>query len=85
MRFHSEPMRSSPPPPPPPPPPPAPAIVPPTRNGSPASVPTSTPQNGVVPQMVLTSGQVAEGVQGAQLLIPTSQGKILKFLRYLKE
>lgn len=27
-----------------------------------------------VPQMVLTSGQVTQGVQGAQLLVPTSQG-----------
>ena len=32
--------------------------------------------NSAMPQMVLTSGQVAQGVQGAQLLIPTSQGKV---------
>ena len=30
---------------------------------------------GAMPQMVLTSGQVVQGVQGAQLLIPTSQGE----------
>ena len=30
---------------------------------------------GNIPQMVVTSGQVSEGVQGAQLLIPTSQGE----------
>ena len=28
-----------------------------------------------VPQMVLTAGQVGDKVQGAQLLIPTSQGR----------
>lgn len=29
-----------------------------------------------MPQLILASGQLMQGVQGAQLLIPTSQGKI---------
>lgn len=46
---------------------------------SPAGIsPAPPPANGnnasAVPQMVLTSGHVTQGVQGAQLLIPTSQG-----------
>ncbi|KAL7631903.1 UNVERIFIED_CONTAM: hypothetical protein RMT77_017782 [Armadillidium vulgare] len=47
----------------------------------PSNVNSGSPSNnqnggnqGSVPQMVLTAGQVAQGVQGAQLLIPTSQG-----------
>lgn len=28
-----------------------------------------------MPQLILASGQLVQGVQGAQLLIPTSQGK----------
>lgn len=28
-----------------------------------------------LPQLILASGQLIQGVQGAQLLIPTSQGK----------
>lgn len=47
---------------------------------SPAGIsPAPPPANGnnasAVPQMVLTSGHVTQGVQGAQLLIPTSQGQ----------
>lgn len=35
------------------------------------------PTNGAsqMPQLILASGQLVQGVQGAQLLIPTSQGK----------
>lgn len=29
-----------------------------------------------MPQLILASGQLVQGIQGAQLLIPTSQGKI---------
>lgn len=29
---------------------------------------------GSLPQLVLASGQIMQGIQGAQLLIPTSQG-----------
>ena len=29
-----------------------------------------------MPQLILASGQLVQGVQGAQLLIPTSQGKL---------
>jgi len=28
-----------------------------------------------IPQLILASGQISQGIQGAQLLIPTSQGK----------
>lgn len=28
-----------------------------------------------MPQLILASGQLVQGIQGAQLLIPTSQGK----------
>ncbi len=31
--------------------------------------------NSQLPQLILASGQLIQGVQGAQLLIPTSQGK----------
>lgn len=37
--------------------------------------------NTQMPQLILASGQLVQGVQGAQLLIPTSQGKYLKFCR----
>lgn len=30
----------------------------------------------LMPQMILASGQLVPGIQGAQLLIPTSQGEI---------
>lgn len=29
-----------------------------------------------MPQLILASGQMVQGIQGAQLLIPTSQGKL---------
>ena len=35
----------------------------------------SQPQPVAMPQFILTSGQLVQGIQGAQLLIPTSQGK----------
>ncbi|XP_047470002.1 POU domain, class 6, transcription factor 2-like isoform X2 [Penaeus chinensis] len=41
---------------------------------SPAPPPANGNNASAVPQMVLTSGHVTQGVQGAQLLIPTSQG-----------
>ncbi|XP_021956442.1 POU domain, class 6, transcription factor 2 isoform X2 [Folsomia candida] len=31
-------------------------------------------QQGSIPQLILASGQISQGIQGAQLLIPTSQG-----------
>ncbi|XP_029035721.1 POU-domain protein pdm3 isoform X3 [Osmia lignaria lignaria] len=34
----------------------------------------SQPQSVAMPQFILTSGQLVQGIQGAQLLIPTSQG-----------
>ncbi|XP_012140451.1 POU-domain protein pdm3 isoform X4 [Megachile rotundata] len=34
----------------------------------------SQPQSAAMPQFILTSGQLVQGIQGAQLLIPTSQG-----------
>lgn len=36
------------------------------------------PQPTAMPQLILASGQIIQGIQGAQLLIPTSQG----FYRY---
>lgn len=30
-----------------------------------------------LPQLILASGQLIQGIQGAQLLIPTSQGRFL--------
>lgn len=35
----------------------------------------SQPQPVAMPQFILTSGQLVQGIQGAQLLIPTSQGE----------
>ena len=32
-------------------------------------------QPPAMPQLILASGQLVQGIQGAQLLIPTSQGK----------
>lgn len=32
------------------------------------------PQSPQMPQLVLASGQLGQGIQGAQVLIPTSQG-----------
>lgn len=43
---------------------------------------TNNAGNGVgtqMPQLILASGQLIQGVQGAQLLIPTSQGKTEKY------
>lgn len=37
----------------------------------------SQPQPVAMPQFILTSGQLVQGIQGAQLLIPTSQGRLL--------
>ncbi|XP_014254678.1 POU domain, class 6, transcription factor 2-like isoform X2 [Cimex lectularius] len=34
----------------------------------------SPPQPSAMPQLILASGQIIQGIQGAQLLIPTSQG-----------
>lgn len=33
------------------------------------------PQSPQMPQLVLASGQLGQGIQGAQVLIPTPQGK----------
>lgn len=33
------------------------------------------PQSPQLPQLILTSGQLVQGIQGAQVLIPTPQGK----------
>lgn len=33
-----------------------------------------------LPQLILASGQLIQGIQGAQLLIPTSQGRCLNFM-----
>lgn len=35
----------------------------------------SQTQPVAMPQFILTSGQLVQGIQGAQLLIPTSQGR----------
>lgn len=35
----------------------------------------ATQQPAPMPQLILASGQLVQGIQGAQLLIPTSQGK----------
>lgn len=37
------------------------------------------PQSPQMPQLVLASGQLGQGIQGAQVLIPTSQGKKKEF------
>lgn len=36
----------------------------------------AAPQPAAMPQFILASGQLVQGIQGAQLLIPTSQGKV---------
>lgn len=36
-------------------------------------------QPAPMPQLILASGQLVQGIQGAQLLIPTSQGKKILF------
>nr|CAD7458538.1 unnamed protein product [Timema tahoe] len=38
----------------------------------------AAPQPAAMPQFILASGQLVQGIQGAQLLIPTSQGKYLE-------
>nr|CAD7428301.1 unnamed protein product [Timema monikensis] len=38
----------------------------------------AAPQPAAMPQLILASGQLVQGIQGAQLLIPTSQGKYLE-------
>lgn len=35
------------------------------------------PQSPQLPQLILTSGQLVQGIQGAQVLIPTPQGEFL--------
>ncbi|KAJ8957778.1 hypothetical protein NQ314_006491 [Rhamnusium bicolor] len=39
-------------------------------------------QPAPMPQFILASGHLVQGIQGAQLLIPTSQGKYFKFKIY---
>lgn len=34
------------------------------------------PQSPQLPQLILTSGQLVQGIQGAQVLIPTAQGEL---------
>lgn len=45
--------------------------------GSPPQPPQllAAPQPAAMPQFILASGQLVQGIQGAQLLIPTSQGR----------
>lgn len=38
------------------------------------------PASSQMPQLILASGQLVQGVQGAQLLIPTAQGKLQIFI-----
>jgi class 6 POU domain transcription factor len=38
-----------------------------------------------MPQFILASGQLVQGIQGAQLLIPTSQGMSYDTHRVMKE
>lgn len=38
------------------------------------------PQSPQLPQLVLTSGQLVQGIQGAQVLIPTPQGEITSLI-----
>jgi hypothetical protein len=38
------------------------------------------PQSPQMPQLVLASGQLGQGIQGAQVLIPTPQGKFVAIL-----
>jgi hypothetical protein len=39
------------------------------------SIGLGLPQSPQMPQLVLASGQLGQGIQGAQVLIPTPQGK----------
>lgn len=39
-----------------------------------------------MPQLILASGQLVQGIQGAQLLIPTSQGQLtIKIIAQIKK
>jgi hypothetical protein len=38
------------------------------------------PQSPQMPQLVLASGQLGQGIQGAQVLIPTSQGELVTLI-----
>lgn len=57
----------------------APHLLPPT-SAPVVSLPQLLSQSQPVqlPQFILTSGQLIQGIQGAQLLIPTSQGNSRK-------
>lgn len=49
---------------------------PPSATALPSSNPLlGSQQPAPMPQFILASGQLVQGIQGAQLLIPTSQGK----------
>jgi len=45
----------------------------------------AAPQPAAMPQFILASGQLVQGIQGAQLLIPTSQGMLYVTHRVTKE
>jgi len=45
----------------------------------------AAPQPAAMPQFILASGQLVQGIQGAQLLIPTSQGMLYVTHRVMKE
>jgi len=44
----------------------------------------AAPQPAAMPQFILASGQLVQGIQGAQLLIPTSQGMLYVTHRVVK-
>lgn len=49
-----------------------------------SNIPTAANEGAMspqLPQLILASGQLIQGIQGAQLLIPTSQGKCPLFVR----
>lgn len=49
-----------------------------SSGGSLSAIPPNlVPNSSGMPQLILASGQLVQGIQGAQLLIPTSQGNIL--------
>lgn len=41
------------------------------------------PQSPQMPQLVLASGQLGQGIQGAQVLIPTPQGNFIFEIAFL--
>jgi hypothetical protein len=45
----------------------------------------AAPQPAAMPQFILASGQLVQGIQGAQLLIPTSQGAVYVTHRVMDE